>query len=99
LSGVTHISEYAFQNTATLESITFSNGVTNIGNYAVRNCYKLKSIVIYDSVTTIGKGVVQNSSHITDVYYTGTEDQWAQINIGEGNEYLTNATIHYNYER
>ena len=28
----------------------------------------------------------------------GTEEQWKQINIGDGNALLTNANIHYDYE-
>jgi len=32
---------------------------------------------------------------LTDIYYSGTEEQWNQIYIDEGNEYLTNANIHY----
>ncbi len=32
---------------------------------------------------------------ITDVYYGGTEAQWAKIEIGYDNVSLTNATIHY----
>jgi len=30
------------------------------------------------------------------VYYAGTQKQWNAIEIGEGNEDLTNATIHFN---
>jgi hypothetical protein len=35
--------------------------------------------------------------NITDVYYKGTAEEWANISIGTNNEYLTNATIHYNW--
>jgi hypothetical protein len=31
------------------------------------------------------------------VYYTGTAAEWAKIRIGCDNEYLKNATRHYNY--
>ena len=32
---------------------------------------------------------------MTDVYYDGTKSQWNKIKIGEGNESLKNAVIHY----
>lgn len=36
-------------------------------------------------------------SSLKDVYYTGTEEEWNNISIESGNDYLKNATIHYNY--
>ena len=33
----------------------------------------------------------------TDVYFTGTEEEWASITIGILNDTFTGATIHYNY--
>ena len=33
---------------------------------------------------------------LTDVYYEGSEADWKKITIGEKNECLTNAKIHYN---
>ena len=37
---------------------------------------------------------VQKSS-LTDVYFTGTEEQWNEISIGSYNDDLLNATIHF----
>jgi len=34
---------------------------------------------------------------LKDVFYSGTEEEWGNISIDEGNNYLTNANIHYNY--
>ena len=36
-------------------------------------------------------------SSLTDVYYTGAQEEWNSITIGSNNDSLTNATIHYNY--
>ncbi len=44
-------------------------------------------------------GTFQYCSSLTDVYYTGTEQQWRNIDIdnyGNYNNPLINATIHYN---
>ena len=39
-------------------------------------------------------GVFNNCSSLTDVYYTGTKEQWNKINFNENNEYLTSSVIH-----
>ena len=48
-------------------------------------------------MTSIGDDAFYGCSNVTDVYFTGTEAEWAAIDIGENNNYLTSATIHYNY--
>ena len=55
-------------------------------------------MTIPDSVTSIGIGAFQECKSLTDVYYTGSEEQWKKIGIDSSNTYLTNATIHYNYK-
>lgn len=37
------------------------------------------------------------SNNLNDIYYTGSKEQWNEIEIGADNEDLTKATIHYNY--
>ena len=34
---------------------------------------------------------------LTEVYYTGSEQEWAMIYMGSNNDCLKNATIHFNY--
>ena len=53
-------------------------------------------ITIPDGVTHIDTDAFADASQLTDVHYAGTEEQWAQIVIGDGNDYLKNATIHFN---
>ena len=44
---------------------------------------------------TIGS-FFEDCSALTDVYYTGTQEQWNKIEIDDTNEDLLNATIHFN---
>ena len=69
------------------------NTVTRIKNFRHG---VFTSIMIPDGVTHIDTDAFLDASRLTDVYYTGTEEQWAKIVIGDGNDYLKNATIHYN---
>jgi hypothetical protein len=56
----------------------------------------LTTIVIPKSVTSIGVQAFDYCTNLTIVYYEGTEEDWANINIHSyGNDALTNATLYY----
>ncbi|MBQ2904675.1 MAG: protein kinase [Clostridia bacterium] len=74
------------------EEIIIPDTYTEIDTYAFTGC---KRIHIPKTVTCIRSEAFYFST-LTDVYYEGTPFQWAAIEIEEGNENLTNATIHYN---
>ena len=95
-NGVTSIGKRAFLGCNNITSVTIPNSVTDIEERAFADCESLSTVVISDSVTTIGDRAF-NSYGITDVYYTGTEEQWNGISFGYKNEALTTAKIHYNY--
>ena len=92
-TSVTRISAGMFYNCWALSNVTIPNGVTSIGDSAFGNCTDLSSVTIPDSVTTIGRDAFYYCS-LTDVHYDGTAEDWAKIFIGDGNEPLTNATLH-----
>ena len=92
---VTTIGYAAFQACTNLISVTIGDSVTTIGESSFSLCSNLTSIIIPDSVTTIESGAFNNCTALTDVYYGGTEEEWNAIEIGEANESLLNATIHF----
>jgi hypothetical protein len=95
-NSVTSIESGAFYKCDSLTNVTIGNSVTSIGNGAFFGCESLSSITIPDSVTSIGGYAFYNCEKMTDVYYTGSEEEWNGISIGSNNDYLTSATIHYN---
>lgn len=93
---ITSIGDRAFASCRSLTSITIPNSVTSIGKWAFSDCSSLTSIAIPNSVTSIGEVAFGLCKNLKDVYYSGSEEQWNNISIGDGNEYLTDATIYYN---
>ncbi|MBE6734038.1 MAG: hypothetical protein E7563_01680 [Ruminococcaceae bacterium] len=96
-SSVTSIGEWAFLDCTSLTSITIPSSVTSIGKYAFLDCTSLTSITIPSSVTSIENSAFYLCRMLNDVYYSGTQAQWNAIEIGDDNEDLLDAEIHYNY--
>ena len=94
---VRSIGDRAFAGCTSLTSVVIPDSVINIGDRAFYNCSSLTSVVIPDSVTSIGEYAFSGCSSLKDVYYTGSEEDWAKISIGSWNSSLANATRHYNY--
>ena len=94
---VTSIGRSAFTACSALKSVVIGDGVTEIDSSTFSNCSALTSVVIGNNLKKIGLAAFNDCSSLTDVYYAGTEEQWLNINIFYVNDYLTNATIHYNY--
>ena len=76
-------------------SYSVPEGVADIGNYAFYYCESLTNIIIPDSVSSIGGVAFYYCTSLDTVHYAGTEAQRADISIGNNNEYLTDATWHY----
>ncbi|MBQ8415018.1 MAG: leucine-rich repeat domain-containing protein, partial [Clostridia bacterium] len=94
---ITYIAKSTFEGCSSLETIKIPNSVTEIGENAFYHC-TLFTIEIPLSVTSIASGAFTDCSAANpDVYYHGSEWDWQQIQIGENNDYFTNATIYYYY--
>jgi len=94
---VTRIGDHAFDHCASLTSMVIPAGVTNIGICLFSCCTSLSSVQIPDSVTNIDNRAFYNCTSLANVCYTGTEEEWAAITIGNSNDALTGANIRYNY--
>ena len=94
---VTTIGEYAFYGCNSLATVTIGNSVNTIGLAAFYECDSLANVTIPNSVTAIGASAFRFCDSLADIYYNGTEEDWNEIEVGQNNEPLLNATIHYNY--
>ena len=96
LPTITSIGTNTFGYCSNLTSITIPDGVTSIGDAAFLCCINLRNITIPNSVTSIGALAFAGCDRFTDVYYTGSKDEWKAINIDDNNfSLLEVAAIHY----
>ena len=95
-NSVTRIEAIAFQHCDNLNRVSIPGSVTTIGLAAFYGCDSLSTVTIPSSVTGIGPYAFDACFRLTIVYFGGSEAQWNQITMGEGNGPLLNATIHYN---
>ena len=93
---VMSIGHWVFSYCRSLISITIPNSVTSMGHGGFYSCDSLKSVTIGSGVTSIGDRAFAYCGSLTDVYYSGSQTEWENIDIGVYNDPLLNATIHYN---
>ena len=91
------VGEYAFYNSPTIISLTIDSGVKEIKYNAFGACFGLTNILLSDSVTTIEDNAFGDCRNLTNLLYTGSEEMFSSINMGEGNDYLNNATKEFNF--
>ena len=89
------ICEYAFLECEQLTDIVIPYGVQAIWRGTFQKCYNLQSISIPVTVKTIEGGVFKECNALTDVYYTGSEEQWNNIIFYAKNAFVNTARFHY----
>ena len=95
---VTSIGSNAFAHCSSLTSVNIPNSVTRLSGWMFCDCSSLKSITIPDSITSIGYGAFGSCSELENIYYTGTRNQWDNIDIDSYNDALSTDKIHFNYD-
>ena len=92
---ITNVGANAFYCCSSLSDIKLPN-VESIGEWTFTNCSGLKSITLGTNLTNVSFGAF-DCCELTDVYYSGSEDDWNKIEIStDWNYSLSSATKHYN---
>ena len=92
----------AFERCFDLESVRFANGsfISTIETNTFNSDASLQSVIIPAGVNIIQSGAFDMCYNLQSVYYVGTQEEWNDITIENGNECLTpgswcSATIYY----
>ena len=86
MDNVTSIGNFAFYDCASLKSIDIPDTVTSIGDGAFEGCSSLERMTIPDTVTSIGKLAFCYCPELTDIFYSGTQEQWRKAKTDESKD-------------
>ena len=75
------------------EEFTVPEGVTCIHFNAFKNCANIETLSIPASTALVLPNAFSGCSSLTTVNYDGTETEWAEVVIQDGNEALSKANI------
>lgn len=86
----------AFLNCSSLENIIIPDNVSKLDSNVFSGCTSLKSVTLGTGIKEIGSSIFKDCENLTDIYYTGTQEQWEKIAIQQkGNEIFQNVQIHF----
>ncbi len=92
--GITALGNQLFVSCENVKEVVIPEGVVTIGGNAFIKNKSLKVVTFPATLTTIEKYAFASTA-IEQINYTGTEEQWQQITIGQKNDKLLSATINY----
>ena len=95
LPNITKINAYTFCKCEALASITVPPTVNEIGASAFLGCKALESITLPAGLTAIGDEAFNESESLKEVYFNGSKRKWEKISVGQKNDALKNAKIHF----
>ena len=94
--GLKTVSAETFALCFSLMEVKIPENITTIYSKAFNYCNNLVTVTIPESTTRIGANAFAQCLELRHVLYTGTQDQWQEINIADGNDPLEKVARHYN---
>lgn len=92
---VTSINQGAFAGAEKLLNVVISEPTETIDSMAFYGCTALKTVTIPKSVEMIGEKAFSKCDSLAEIYYTGTQEEWNAISLGNDNESISVATFKY----
>ncbi len=88
-----YIGKHFIVSKNTAEDIVVEEGTLSIAKYAFESSNK--HITLPKSLKVISDGAFEYAEYLKNIFYAGTEPQWNEIEIGENNENMDIAAIHF----
>lgn len=100
--GISNISKWVCKNCISLKEVVIENGASTIDRLSFEKCTSLTKVYIPLSISSIYNewsygydlGAFTDCISLTDVYYSGSENQWNMLDEQSRSEFA-NATIHF----
>lgn len=92
---VDYIGKGAFGSCWFLKKVALPDGFAMINEDTFSTCFRLSELILPSSIKMISTNAFGACWFLNDVYYNGTAEQWEEVVIREGNDYLINSTMHY----
>lgn len=101
-NNITKIGNSAFANCDSITSVIIPGCVESIGDYAFQQCDELQYVILEQrSLKEIGvqafacQSFIDGSINFDRIYYTGTEEDWAKIELVTSSYYPMNVSPYY----
>ncbi len=91
--GLEHIEEGAFTDCKNLKEIVLPKSLEDVSKSAFAYCVGLEKVSILCDLRPIYENVFLGCDALAEVYYFGSEEQWATVTIQDGNEPLEAADM------
>lgn len=95
---VARIKESAFAESSYLQEIIMGDGVTGIEEEAFFSCQSLNTIRLGEKISYIGERAFDGCYEMSrsgTIYYLGSEEEWKNVYIGNGNDALMQAKMEH----
>lgn len=89
------INKAAFAGAEKLVNVIIPESTVTIDSMAFYGCSSLKIVTISKSIEMIGEKAFFKCDNLSEIYYTGTQEEWNTINLRNDNESLTGSTFTY----
>ena len=94
--GVKRIGDWAFEHCIKLTDIVLPSDISSIKRGTFYMCTGLSNVEIPNNIASIEDEAFNGCGSLSNIYYKGGNDEWNRIVIGEYNNNILSASVHYN---
>lgn len=94
-NSVTTIRFYAFADCTNLTDVAISASISGMEEGVFYGCSNLKSVTFPKELKFLTPEVFYECPALTEVFYTGNEEEWADMEFGYGNDSFKNAKVYF----